>query len=700
MNRYPLMSRSLDLGFTKLRNRVLMGSMHLGLEELPDGHHRIAAFYAERAKGGVGLIVTGGIAPNAQGRPMQAGAALETRDEAARHQVITEAVQAHGAKIALQILHFGRYSYQPDLVAPSPIRAPINSFTPKELSGGEVEQTISDFVRCARLAKFAGYDGVEIMGSEGYLINEFITARTNRRDDQWGGSYANRIRFPTEIVRRVREAVGSDFIIIYRLSMLDLVEGGSTFEEVVELAQRIEEAGATIINTGIGWHEARIPTIATKVPRAAFGWVTKRLKGHVSLPLVASNRINTPEIVEALLAQGACDMVSMARPFLADPDFVIKAQEDRATAINTCIACNQACIDHTFSHKVASCLVNPRACHETEIVLTPTTDPRRLAVVGAGPAGLAFARTAASRGHHVTVFEASDKVGGQFNVAKTIPGKEEFYETLRYFAGELIRLNVDLRLNTLATIEDLLGFDQVILATGVKPGLPSIDGIDHPKVISYLEAIADTASVGPKVAIIGAGGIGFDVAEKLSQTGRSASLDPQKFYSEWGIDTSYTEGGGISEARPEPSAREIWLLQRKHSKVGADLGKTTGWIHRAGLLARGIKMLPSVTYERIDDLGLHISVKGQRQLLLVDTVVLCAGQDPQRDLLAPLQAEGVRVHLIGGADMAADLDAKRAIHQGTVLACSIEGPEHEAVDSTDRYALADHPSFAPDASVI
>lgn len=674
---YPLMNRPLDLGFTTLPNRVLMGSMHVGLEELPDGFRRMAAFYAERARGGVGLIVTGGIAPNEQGRPAKMGAMLTTMEEAHRHRVVTDAVHAEGGRIAMQILHFGRYSYQPDLVAPSPVQAPINMFRPRELSGAEVEETIDDFARCAALARRAGYDGVEIMGSEGYLINEFIAARTNRRDDAWGGGYRDRIRFPVEIVRRVRETVGADFIIIYRLSMLDLVEDGSTFDEVLELARAIEDAGATIINTGIGWHEARIPTIATKVPRAAFGWVTKRLMGQVGIPLVATNRINTPEVAEGLLADGACDMVSMARPFLADPDFVRKAREGRGDEINTCIACNQACLDHVFAQRVTSCLVNPRACHETEIVIRPAEEPKAIAVVGAGPAGLAFARTAAERGHKVTLFDAAERIGGQFNVARTIPGKEEFDETLRYFGTAVARAGVELRLGTRVAAKDLAGFDEVVLATGVAPRRPAIDGIDHPKVVSYLDALADPASVGRRVAIIGAGGIGFDVAEKLTHaeegdsTGVSMGRHPEKFFAEWGIDPRYTAAGGLTEPRPELSRRQVWLLQRKTSKIGAGLGKTTGWIHRAGLKARGVRMIAGATYLRVDDDGLRIGLGDREETIPADTIVVCAGQEPERALHQPLLDAGMRVHLIGGADVAAELDAKRAIHQGTTLAATI-----------------------------
>jgi 2,4-dienoyl-CoA reductase (NADPH2) len=668
---YPHLLQPLDLGFTTLRNRVLMGSMHVGLEEAENGFERMAAFYAERARGGVALIVTGGIAPNEEGRPFPGGSKMTTEEEAAHHRVVTEAVHREGGKIAMQVLHFGRYAYHTDLVAPSPLRAPISMLDPRELTSDEVERTIGDFVRCAELAKTAGYDGVEIMGSEGYLINEFVASRTNRRTDSWGGSFAARMRFPVEIVRRVRERVGRDFIVIYRLSMLDLVEDGSTFDEVVELARAVESAGATILNTGIGWHEARIPTIATKVPRAAYAWITKRLKGKVSIPLVATNRINTPEVAEGLLAEGFADMVSMARPMLADAHFVRKAAEGRADEINTCIGCNQACLDHTFSGRITSCLVNPAACHETLLRIEPAVARRRIAVVGAGPAGLAFATTAAERGHDVTLFDAEAAVGGQFNVARLIPGKEEFDETLRYFRRRLELLGVRLRLGVRVVAGDLAGFDDVVLATGVVPRVPDLEGIGHSKVLGYLDVLRDRKPVGRKVAILGAGGIGFDVAEFLTQEGKSASIDPQKFYEEWGIDPSYARGGGIRQAHPEASPREVWLLQRKASKVGEGLGKTTGWIHRSGLKHRGVHMVSGVTYRRIDDEGLHVTVDGREKVLDVDHVVVCAGQEPQRELQAGLEALGLHVHLIGGADVAAELDAKRAILQGTQLAASL-----------------------------
>ncbi len=668
---YPALLKPLDLGFTSLRNRVLMGSMHVGLEEAPDGFERLAAFYAERARGEVGLIVTGGVAPNEHGRVMQGGAMLTTEAEADRHRAVTAAVHAEDGKIALQILHTGRYSYQPGLVAPSAMRAPINPFLPHALSTEEVEQTIEDFARCAALAKLAGYDGVEVMGSEGYLINEFIAARTNRREDEWSGAYENRIRLPVEIVRRIRARVGPNFIVIYRLSMLDLVEGGSSREEVVQLGKAIEAAGATILNTGIGWHEARIPTIAACVPRAAFAWVTKLLKGEVSIPLIATNRINTPEVAERLLAEGYCDMVSMARPLLADPAFVRTARENRSDEINTCIACNQACLDHIFNGKIASCLVNPRACHETELTIAPAGNPKRIAVVGAGPAGLSFAVTAAGRGHNVTLYEAASEIGGQLNIAKKVPGKEEFQETLRYFRRQLELTGVKLRLGTRADAQTLAdaGFDEIVIATGVVPRVPEIDGVNHPKVFSYLDVLRDEKPVGGVVAVIGAGGIGFDVAVYLAEPHEPPS--PGRFYKNWGVDPGYQTRGGACEPQVERSGRQVILLQRSKGKPGDKLGKTTGWIHRAALKARGVATASDVVYRRIDGEGLHVTIAGQDKTIPADNVVICAGQEPLRDLYDALKARGRTVHLIGGADVAAELDAKRAIDQGTRLAAAI-----------------------------
>lgn len=671
MSAYPHLLKPLDLGFTTLKNRVLMGSMHIGLEEAPQGYERMAAFYAERAKGDVGLIVTGGVSPNDDGVVFSHGTKLDTVEEAEKHKVITQAVHEAGGKIAMQILHTGRYSYQANNVAPSAIQAPINPIKPKALSFAEVQQTIDDFANCAKLAQYAGYDGVEIMGSEGYLINEFIAARTNHRDDEWGGSYENRIRFPIEIVKRTRALVGENFIIIYRLSMLDLVEGGSSIEEVIQLAKEIEKAGATIINTGIGWHEARIPTIATKVPRAAFTWVTEKLKGEVSIPLVTSNRINTPEMAEHVLASGHADMVSMARPMLADAEFVLKASEGRSDEINTCIGCNQACLDHIFSMKIATCLVNPRACYETELIFKDAQVQKNIAVIGAGPAGLSFAVYAADRGHQVKIFEASHQIGGQFNIAKTVPGKEEFYETLRYFARQIeLRPNIELILNHKATYEELsqANFDEIVVATGVTPRQLQFEGIDHPKVLSYLQVLKERVPVGQRVAIIGAGGIGFDTAEYLTHEGESGSLNPEKFYEEWGIDTQYEHVGGLKQPKVETSEREIYLLQRKTAVVGAGLGKTTGWIHRAGLKNRQVKMLAGVQYNKVDDQGLHITIDGQPSVLEVDHVVICAGQESFTAMYDQLKTEGKNVHLIGGAKEAGELDAKRAIRQGAELA--------------------------------
>ncbi|QEU84298.1 NADPH-dependent 2,4-dienoyl-CoA reductase [Streptomyces viridosporus] len=671
MSRYPHLLTPLDLGFTTLPNRVLMGSMHVGLEEAEGGFARMAEFYAARARGGVGLIVTGGIAPNDEGRPHEGGARLTTEAEAEQHRVVTEAVHREGGRIAMQILHFGRYAYHRDLVAPSPLQAPISPFPPRELTDAEVERTIDDYARAARLAQRAGYDGVEIMGSEGYLINEFIATRTNHRTDRWGGSYENRMRFPVEIVRRVREAVGEDFIVVYRLSMLDLVPGGSTLDEVITLARAVEAAGATIINTGIGWHEARIPTIATSVPRGAYTWVTKRLMGEVSVPLVTTNRINTPELAEQLLAEGYADMVSMARPMLADPDFVAKAADGRPEAINTCIGCNQACLDHTFSGQITSCLVNPRACHETELVLAPTRRRKRIAVVGAGPAGLACAVSAAERGHDVTLFDAASEIGGQLNVARKVPGKQEFDETLRYFRTRLAELAVDVRLDTHVTADDVSGHDEVVVATGVTPRTPDIPGVDHPSVLGYLDVLRDGAPVGERVAILGAGGIGFDVAEFLTDGGDKAHENPETYFRQWGVDLDYRAPGGLTAPERPAPPRTVHLLQRKTSKVGAGLGKTTGWIHRTELRHRGVTMVPGVRYDRIDDAGLHLTIDGESTVLEVDTVVLCTGQEPRRDLYEALVAAGRTVHLIGGADVAAELDAKRAVKQGTELAAEL-----------------------------
>ena len=670
---YPSLFAPLNLGFTTLKNRVLMGSMHTGLEEHAEGAERLAAFYAERARHGVALIVTGGVAPALSGVGMEGGAVLSDASQLPQHRLLTDAVHQEGGKIALQILHTGRYSYQPHLVAPSAIQAPINRFTPHALTHDEILVLIDDFARCAQLAREAGYDGVEVMGSEGYLINEFLAARTNHRDDEWGGDYPRRMRFAVEVVRAVRERVGKDFIIIFRLSMLDLVEGGGAFDETVQLAQAIEAAGATIINTGIGWHEARIPTIATPVPRGAFSWVTRKLKGHVAIPLVTTNRINDPQVAEDILARGDADMVSMARPFLADAELLSKAQAGRADEINTCIGCNQACLDQIFVGKVTSCLVNPRACHETKMPIVPALKKKNLAVVGAGPAGLAFAINAAARGHQVTLFDAHSEIGGQFNIAKQIPGKEEFYETLRYYRRMIDVTGVTLKLNHLVTADHLQAFDETILACGIVPRIPAIDGIDHPKVLTYLQVLRDKVPVGNSVAIIGCGGIGFDTAMYLSQPGVSTSQNIAEFCQEWGIDTTLQQPGGL---RPEgallpKSPRKIVMLQRKASKPGDGLGKTTGWIHRATLLSRGVKMIPAVRYQKVDDEGIHITIGNEAQVLRVDHVVICAGQDPQRALAQPLAESGKTVHLIGGCDVAMELDARRAIAQGTKLALEI-----------------------------
>ena len=669
---YPHLLAPLDLGFTTLRNRTLMGSMHTGLEEEKNGFERMAAFYRERARGGVGLIVTGGFAPNLAGRVYHFGSQLSFSWQVGKHRLITDAVHAEGGKIALQILHTGRYGYHPLNVAPSKLRAPINRFTPRALTRWGIRKTIGDYARCAQLAQKAGYDGVEIMGSEGYLINQFIAPQTNKRTDEWGGSFANRIRFAVEIVGTTRARVGPNFIIIFRLSMLDLVEGGSTWDEVVELAKAIEAAGATIINTGIGWHEARIPTIATMVPRAAFAWVTRRLKGVVNIPLVTTNRINTPEVAEEVLASGCADMVSMARPFLADADFVVKAAANKGDEINTCIACNQACLDHIFAGRLTSCLVNPRACHETELVIEKTKTPKKVAVVGAGPAGMACATTAAECGHQVTLFDAADRIGGQFNIAKQIPGKEDFNETLRYFGRRIQTSGVTLQLNQRVDAAALKagGFEHVVLATGIVPRQPPIPGIESDKVASYLDIIEGRKEAGKTVAIIGAGGIGFDVGEFLTHAHDDRS-EAERFNDEWGIDPGYANRGGLKAPVDETAPRRVFLLQRKSSKVGDGLAKTTGWIRRTLLKKRGVQMIGGVTYERIDDAGLHITVDGEPKTLAVDTIVVCAGQEPRRDLQAPLEAAGIPFSLIGGADIASELDAKRAIDQGTRLAASL-----------------------------
>jgi 2,4-dienoyl-CoA reductase (NADPH2) len=663
---YPHLLSPLDLGFTTLPNRVLMGSMHTGLEEAADGFERMAAFYAERARGGVGLIVTGGIAPNFAGRVEPRASQLSFPWQVARHRIVTDAVHAAGGKIAMQILHAGRYAYHPLSVAPSAIRSPITPFRPRVLSQWGVTRTIAAYVRCARLAQRAGYDGIEIMGSEGYLINEFVAPRTNHRNDGWGGSLENRIRFPVEVVRRTREAVGGKFIIIFRLSMLDLVDGGSAWDEVVALARAVEAAGATIIKTGIGWHEARVPTIATMVPRAAFAWVTRRLKGEVGLPLIATNRINDPSVAEAILARGDGDMVSMARPFLADADFVNKAAAGRADEINTCIACNQACLDQIFNREIASCLVNPRACHETVIVMKPAARKKRIAVVGAGPAGLACATTAAEAGHHVALFDAAPEIGGQFNLARRIPGKDEFAETLRYYLRTIERLGVELYLDRRVAEHDLDGYDHIVLATGIVPRTPAIPGIDHPKVAGYTDVVMGRREAGKRVAIIGAGGIGFDVGEFLTHHGGHDETD--EYCAEWGIDVEFRDRGGLKPADERAAPREVWLLQRKSTKVGEGLAKTTGWIRRTLLKKRGVTMIPGVEYEAIDDTGLRICVEGQTRVLDVDTIVVCAGQEPRRELYEPLRQRGLPVTLIGGADVAAELDARRAIAQGTRVA--------------------------------
>ena len=674
MTQYPHLLAPLDLGFTTLKNRVLMGSMHTGLEETKDWN-RVAEFYADRARGQVGLMVTGGMAPNAEGGVFPGAAGLFSDDDITNHRIVTDRVHEADGKIAMQILHAGRYAYSPKCVAPSPVKSPISPFPPAELDEDGIEKQISDIVTAATRAQAAGYDGVEVMGSEGYFINQFLVTHTNKRTDRWGGSYENRMRLPVEVVRRVREAVGTDFIVIYRLSMIDLIPNGSTWQEVVQLARAIEAAGATILNTGIGWHEARIPTIATSVPRRAFTWVTKKLMGEVNIPIITSNRINMPEVAEGVLSDGSADMVSMARPFLADADFVAKAMAGKASEIAPCIACNQACLDHTFNGKLSSCLVNPRACHETEITITAAQTTKQIAVVGAGPAGLSAAITSAERGHHVTIFDKLPEIGGQLNMAKQVPGKEEFWGLVDYYRTMVAKLGITLALETTATPETLSGFDDIIIATGVAPRDPQIPGQDGPNVLSYIDVLRGKAHVGKKVAIIGAGGIGFDVAEFLV-TDDSPTENLDEWLQEWGVgDPDKTRGGLRTEGpKPEAPVRKVTLLQRKAEKLGKRLGKTTGWIHRAGLQMKDVDMIGGVNYEKIDAQGLHIS-KGEARtdptLIAVDTIVLCSGQLPERELADQLIAQGRIVHIIGGADVAAELDAKRAIDQGTRLAATL-----------------------------
>ena len=674
-NCFPHLLSPLDLGFTTLKNRVLMGSMHTGLEDHKKDFPKLAAYFAERAAGEVGLIVTGGIAPGLRGSLLPKPSGLFNRLQMPRHKLVTSAVHDEGGKICMQILHGGRYSYHPLSVAPSAIQSPITPFKPKALSSNGVEKQIRHFVRATGLAREAGYDGVEIMGSEGYFINEFTTTHVNKRTDKWGGSTRNRYRIAEEILSRCREIAGPDFIIIYRLSMLDLLPDGNSWDEIVEQAKMAQASGATIINTGIGWHEARIPTIATMVPRGAFSWVTARMRPEVNIPVVTTNRINTPEVAEEILARGDADMVSMARPLLADAEFVRKAREGRAAEINICIACNQACLDHTFTGKPCSCLVNPRACRETELNYLPAKEIKAIAVVGAGPAGLAFATVAARRGHRVSLFDQSDEIGGQFNMAKKIPGKEEFSASLEYFRGEVDRTGVDLQLDTRVYAEDLAGYDEIILATGVYPRKLDLPGINHSKVVSYIDVLNDKVKIGKSVALIGAGGIGFDVAEFLSHSDEhpNSSQSVEAFAREWGIDRTFEARGGVRDVKPQPpqSAREIWLLQRKAGKPGKTLGKTTGWIHRLSLRHRGVHMLGNVSYERIDDQGLHISIDGENQLLAVDHVVICAGQVSNRDLEEVLKQRGLSPHLIGGAQKATELDAKHAIREGSELAARL-----------------------------
>ena len=673
--KYKHIFEPLDLGFTTLKNRILMGSMHTGLEEEKNGLQKIAAYYAERARGGVGLIVSGGISPNIQGWTGPFSARMSSNKHARHHKVITDAVHKEGGKICMQILHAGRYGYHPFNVAPSKIKSPITPFKPFKLTQSGIKRTIRDFVNSAKLSKLAGYDGVEIMGSEGYLINQFIAKRTNKRTDNYGGSYENRMRLPIELVKQTRDAVGDNFIIIYRLSMLDLVEKGSSWEEVVELGKEIEKAGATIINTGIGWHESRIPTIATSVPRAAFTWVTKKMKEELSIPLITSNRINMPETAEKVLAEGHADMISMARPFLADPEWVNKAKQEKDDEINTCIGCNQACLDHVFEQKVASCLVNPRACHETELNYNQTDNKKKVAVIGAGPAGLAASTVAAQRGHDVTLFDADSEVGGQFNIAKQIPGKEEFYETLRYFNKQIELHDVTVKLNKKVSTEDLLNsdFDEIVIATGIKPRTPRIEGIEHEKVLSYLDVLKHKKPVGKRVAVIGAGGIGFDVSEYLTHEGESTSLNIDAWLKEWGIDKTFKSRSGIEGIKPDfhPSPREVFMFKRSEGKFGGNLGKTTGWIHRSSLKKKGVQFIGGVSYTKIDDRGLHYTQNEEQKLLELDNIVICAGQTPFKDLYQPLLDAGKNVHVVGGADFASELDAKRAIDQGSRVAAEL-----------------------------
>jgi 2,4-dienoyl-CoA reductase (NADPH2) len=664
---YSRLLAPLNLGFTQLKNRVLMGSMHTNLEEAPNGFERLASFYAQRAEGGVGLIVTGGISPNAEGRLAPNRALMSTKKDVTDHQLITNAVHHAEGKICMQILHAGRYAYQKQIVAPSAIQSPIIPLTPKALSGAEVEKQIADFVHTAVLAQDSGYDGVEIMGSEGYLINQFIVKTTNQRQDKWGGNYQNRIRFAVEIVKQTRLRVGKNFIIIFRLSMLDLVENGSSLEEIIILAQAIELAGATIINTGIGWHESRVPTIASMVPPGTYASISQYVKSKISLPIVASNRINTPELAEKILESNWADMISMARPLLADSHFVIKAQKNKPEAINTCIACNQACLDHIFLNKVATCLVNPFAAREKELALLSTNNPKTIAVVGGGPAGMAFSLYAAKRGHKIHLFEAATAIGGQFNLAKEIPGKEDFHQTLRYFNYQLAQNNVDIHLNTFIKPENLSKFDEVVIATGTKATLPNIEGIDHPSVVSYADILSGNKKAGNNVAIIGAGGIAFDVAEFITNTVKR--VDPNAFANHWGIDLNMKYNGGLKPINNEPPIRKVFMLQRKIRKSGADLGKTTGWIHRASLKRKQVSMLAGVTYDKIDDDGLHISIRKKKRSLSVDTIIICAGQ-VENDLLSSSLAKQ-KTHTIGGANLAKGIDALKAIEEAALLAIKI-----------------------------